>query len=266
MRIITIMFAAVILFVTGILGAINRPAKAALEQPPADFMFRGFMPHISGELCGPTIDTFDDPESGWFTGQLNTLVAEYLQGEYRFMVTQPMTVWLDVAPGCLRTNYRAEIDARWAGRPGNFYALMFDIRNTVNGAYLFAVNTDKRVWLVMQVRGGDLAFVIPETGNDAILPGGQVNRLAVERRGETIFLFVNDTPVGELRTGQQGPPAAAGLAVATYIDVAPADARFDNYLYMDIAPRSNHSGAQTRIPAEQVFGPYRLPVSLDGDR
>jgi hypothetical protein len=261
MRAIILLFVMTMMTVTGILGVMSRPASASNARTLDEQTHIAYLPHLSGALCGRTIDTFDDPTSGWFTGRRDTLTAEYLDGEYRFMVTQPMTVWLVVAPGCARTNYRAEIDARWAGRPGNFYALMLDIRNGVDGSYLFAVNTDKRVWLVMQIRGGDLDFVIPETGNDAILPGGQVNRLAAERRGDTIFLFINDTPVGELRTGQSGSPVAAGLAVGTYTDVAPADARFDNYLYADTASGSGTPNGELRAQTSSVFGPFPWPGS-----
>lgn len=260
MRMVSLLMTLAILIATGVLGIMNRPASAANQASPAEPAYFAYLPHLSGELCGRTVDTFDDPASGWFTGRRDTLVAEYLQGEYRIVVTQPMTVWLVVAPGCLRTNYRAEIDARWASTPGNFYALLFDITNGLNGSYLLAVNTDKRVWLVLQVRGGDLAVVIPETGNDAIHPGGQINRLAVERRGETIFLFVNDTPVGELRTGQPGLPAVAGLAVATYTDVAPADARFDNYLYAGLPTRQTPAGPGATSRAGAALGPYRLTI------
>jgi hypothetical protein len=231
MRIITLSFTLAAILAAGALAFTKRGSTAPQDQWPPDTAYSFYLPHMAGENCGPTIDTFDNPESGWFTGRPDSLIAEYHDGEYRVVVTEPMTVWMFVAPGCPRQNYRAEIDARWVGTPGNFYALLFNVDNSVDGAYLFAINADNRVWLVMQVQGGDLNFIIPETGHDAILPGGQTNRLSVERVVDVIYLSVNDTPVGEMLMGQPGPPVAAGVAVGTYVGVAPADARFDNYYF-----------------------------------
>jgi hypothetical protein len=235
MRIVTVSFTLAAILAAGALVFTKLGSTAPQDQWTPDAAFSFYLPHLAGDICGPTFDPFDDPDSGWFTGQRDSLIAEYHNGEYRVVITEPMTVWFFVAPGCPRANYRAEIDARWVGMPGNFYAMLFNVDNSLNGAYLFAINTDTRVWLVMQVQGGDLNFIIPETGNDAILPGGQMNRLAVERHGDVIYLAVNDTPVGELVMGQPGPPVAVGVAVGTYISVAPADARFDNFHFAGVA-------------------------------
>lgn len=259
MRFVIFLMILALVFVVGIASAATEANTAPVISPQEDITYYAYVPHLSSDICPNVRDTFDDPGTGWFTGRRDSLVAEYLDGEYRVMVTQPGTVWLFVAPGCARAQYRAAIDARWSGAPGNFYALLFNIQNGMDGSYLFAVNTDQRVWLVMQMRGSELRTIIPENGNDAILPGGQTNRLAAERRGEIIYLSVNGTPVGELRTGQPGKPVVAGVVVSSYTTSAPADARFDNFAYEHIlaGQQATLAGAISD-PIEHVAGPFHL--------
>ncbi|MFO7661220.1 MAG: hypothetical protein R6X18_01375 [Chloroflexota bacterium] len=261
MRIFTVSFTLAVILAAGALTFSKRGSTAVQNQEPLDGPYSFFLPHLSGDSCGPTTDNFEHSDSGWFTGQRDSLLVEYHEGEYRVVISEPMTVWMFVAPGCPRPNYRAEIDARWVGTPGNFYAMLFNVDNSVDGAYLFAINTDTRVWLVMQISGGDLNFIISETGNDAILPGGQINRLAVERRQDVIYLAVNDTPVGELLMGHPGPPVAVGVAVGTYVGIAPADARFNNFSNTSVVLDDVAPFALLERPPINWAGPYALPVA-----
>lgn len=213
-------------------ASITRPAPAAppkaADTYPAAYIY---FPHIAHEFCGPYLDPFDTSAAGWFTGETGGLRAEITGGEYRLTFTGRGSVWFVPGPVCARAAYRAAVDARWVGRPGNFIGLLFAIDDPAERAYLFAVNTDERLWLVFELRGDDLETVIAPTGHDAVLPGNARNRLAAERSADTIVLSVNGTPVGELRGDQAGDPVLAGVAAASYTNQSAADARFDNFLY-----------------------------------
>jgi len=198
----------------------------------ADFTAVHYLPHVSAGECPLFIDTFDN-DNGWFTGQSDGLTAELLGGEYRLAFAGHGAVWLIPAPGCAREEYRAAVDARWAGAPGNFIGLLFGVDDARRRAYLFAVNTDRRVWLLFEVGPDSLVTLIPPTAADAVLPGAAANRLMAERRGDVITLSVNDVVVGQVPEPAPAAPVLAGVAAAAYTTQAAADARFDNFLYSD---------------------------------
>lgn len=194
-----------------------------------------YVPIVASAYCGSFYDTFDDPSVGWFAGASDGLRAEVAAGEYRLTFAESGQVWFVAGPMCPQRAYRASVDARWAGTPGNFIGLLFEIEENPARAYLFAVNTDDRVWLVFEVRNNALTTLIPPTGNDAVLPGQAFNRLAVERLNDVITLSVNGVPVGRLTgAGPAATPVLAGVAAASYTTQQTADARFDNFLFEPI--------------------------------
>jgi hypothetical protein len=137
-------------------------------------------------------------------------------------------------PDCARTHYRAAVTARWTGPPGNFIGLLFGIDDTRQRAYLFAVNTDSRVWLLFEAGPDALVTLIPPTAADAVRPGGGANRLTAERRGNTIALSVNDVVVGHVPDPAPAAPVLSGVAAAAYTTQAAVDARFDDFLVYEL--------------------------------
>ena len=200
----------------------------AADEPTS---FQGQIPFIASGFCGTYIDTFDDPQSGWFTGQAAGLNAEIIDGEYRLTFSGNGEVWLISGPMCKRSSYTATVDVRWLGATGNFIGLLFEIDDVKKQAYLFAVNTDDRVWLVFNVENNGLSVLIPATGHNAVLPGTAYNRLTAVRGNETIHLIINGTPVGELNGFDHAVPVVAGVAAASYTTQHAAEARFDNFIY-----------------------------------
>lgn len=195
-----------------------------------------FLPSMANDFCGPYFDPFDDPDTGWITGPVGELHAEVREGEYGLMFTGRGMVWLVPGPVCEHTAYRAAVDVRWINTTGNFAGLLFNLDDSTRNGYLFAINTDDRVWLVFEVDGNSLTTKISPVGNDAILPGTAVNRLSVERANQSMILSVNGMPVGELHDDQPGRPVIAGVAAASYTTQDQAEVRFDNFTYDPIAP------------------------------
>jgi len=195
---------------------------------------QAFLPSITSNFCGPFFDTFDEPTTGWITGQHGDLWAEVSDGEYSLAFSGTGTVWLVPGPVCEHSAYRAAVDTRWIGDPGNFAGLLFNLEDRTKNGYMFAINTNDRVWLVFEIIGNSLGIVISPIGNDAILPGNGVNRLAVEREDQTIRFLINGTPVGELHDSQPGKPLIVGVAAASYTTQQYAEARFDNFHFEEI--------------------------------
>lgn len=210
------------------------PALTTAQQPPATYYL--FTPSISGSPCNEFLEPFDNADNGWFTGHQNGLLAEITGGEYRMQVSGGGTIWMIPAPVCAHVDYRAAVEAHWAGPTGNFYGLLFGLDDAANRAYLFVINSDARVWLVFEVVNGSLNTVIDATASEAIVPGGAVNRLSAERSGGTINLAINESPVGQLPAGEPGAPVIAGLVAASYMSQSSVDARFDNFSYFYNGP------------------------------
>ena len=211
------------------------PALAAARLPaePPATAARLFIPHISRDYCGAFFDDFSDA-TGWFTGQREGLLAELSGGEYRLLVIEPGHVWMVGAPDCARRTDRAEVDARWVGRPGNFYGLLFDIDGPLDQSYLLAVSSEAGVWLVFRLTPTSMTTVIEPAAHDAIRPGGETNRLAVARNNGRLLFAINGVTVGELADNAPGRPVAAGLVAASLVTYAPADARFDNFAHQGL--------------------------------
>lgn len=222
-------FLAIIISFGILLGSIaGRSTRLAADESPHVYQY---FPLIAANYCSSFYDTFGDSTSDWFTGTIDSLDAEISDGEYQLNFTGGGSVWLIPGPMCARTNYRAVVDARWRGSPGNFIGLLFELDEEDNDGYLFAINTDERIWFVFEIKGNNLETTIAPVGNDAILSGTAVNRLSVERLDNTIFFSINGTTVGELRDDSTGRPVIAGVAAASYTTQASASARFDNYIF-----------------------------------
>ncbi len=226
-----LLMSSVCLIVLGVFDPSGSHQAAAVE--PSDTLL--YVPIAASGYCGAFYDTFDDPDVGWFSGTMDGVQAKVTAGEYRLTFTQSGLVWFVAGSMCAHRTYRVAVDARWVGTPGNFIGLLFEIEENPARAYLFAVNTDERMWLVFEVRNNSLNSIIPPTGNDAVLPGQAFNRLAVVRLGDGITLSVNGVAVGQL-TGvtPAATPVLAGVGAATYTTQQAADARFDNFLFESI--------------------------------
>jgi len=222
-----------VLFFTLALPALAA-ARPAADPAPAPSS-RLFLPHVAGgNGCGDFHDDFSNLGS-WFTGERDGLLAEVSDGEYRMLVTRPGFVWLIGAPGCTRINNAAAVDARWAGRPGNFYGLLYAADGRLDRALILAVNSDARVWLLFRVHAGGLETISGPTVNDAIHAGNAVNRLAMVRGDGRVVLSVNGAAVGEVADPLPGVAIIAGLVAASYTGHAPADVRFDNFIHRGLA-------------------------------
>lgn len=229
------------------------PAMAA-AQPAADLtpapLPRLFLPHVSGgNGCGDFHDDFS-ANGSWFTGERDGLLAEVRDGEYRLLVTQPGFVWLVGAPGCGRSDDSAAVDARWVGRPGNFYGLLYAPDGRLDRALILAINSDARVWVLFRVGADGLETLRGPTPHDAIRPGNAVNRPAMARRDGRLVLSINGATVGEVADPPTGA-VVAGLVAASYTGHAPADARFDNFSHL------GWGSAGLSAAASLVFGSER---------
>ena len=192
-----------------------------------DVIYPSYLPIVFRNFCSDFFDDFSNLGSGWFTGEDGDFRAEYLNGEYRFLVKQMGWTWLLRAPTCDRPQYIVEVDARWAGDPGAGHGLVIGIVGNLDQFYTFEVNTDYQEYAVwyFQDPGG---WVLISYGNSAaIQPGGGTNHLKVTFEGLNFTGEVNGSPL----ITWAGTPGelGVGLTVTSYSDLPNADAGFDNF-------------------------------------
>jgi len=202
--------------------------------------------------CGDYFDDFENASSGWPVGEDEWMKAGYVNGEYQILANQPAYLYLIKAPTCARQNYMVEVDARWAGNSGS-YGLLFGLAEDFSRYYMFLVNTDWQDYALYYFESGSFTPIVEETVTSAIHGQFSKNHLKVTRNGSQISLEINGVILGTWTDANSTGPAYVGLVNAPYVDLAFADARFDNFMVT----------ALSELPAGQPMGAFGLRSMLD---
>ena len=156
----------------------------------------------------------------------------YLNGEYQVLVQEAHANVLGIPGLSLPADYRVEVSARQVSSAAGSYVLMFGIGSNDSSyeTYQFGVLPgSQEYYLEKRSLSGTWTVLIGDTYHPAILPGDTPNRLAVERVGSTIRLYVNGTQVNSTTDSDfTGAGRDAGLRAYSY-DEAPVDMRFDDF-------------------------------------
>jgi hypothetical protein len=209
--------------------------------------------------CPDFYDDFSNPASGWFVVDADWVRAEYLSGEYRILIKPADYSGFFSAPACTRQNYTAEVYARWAGNSGTGYGLVFGIVGQFERFYLFLVNTDLQQYTLLRYDGADAWTAIrPWTNSSAIHGGASQNQLGIIRDGSTIRLIVNGLWVDLFGDATISGATRAGVAVASYMDLPNADARFDSFRM------AAYSGSTSTAPDAPDITSGLLPTQVYG--
>jgi uncharacterized repeat protein (TIGR01451 family) len=211
-----------------------------------------FMPCVALGFCPPFFDDFHNPESGWYVGEDAYARSEYLDGEYRVLTKKAGYLYLYPAPACDRLNYTVEVDARWPGRPGASYGLVFGISGDFEQYYFFDVNTEYP-WFRLYRRGpGGFTAIITPVASPAIHMGNASNHIKVTRNGSSITLELNGTTLGTWSEGTITGPTGVGVMSMPYSNVPVSDARFDNFSFVGL---SSAGASGTQNVAEEAARP-----------
>ncbi len=207
----------------GLVGVMIRPCWTALLP-------------IMDKYWGPGLlffDGFSNTSSGWpIYHWKDNIDWRYVDGTYEIRLLAPYRTARADAPYRVPADqpYRLEVDAQAAltGAVPSMYGLLFD--GDVNGNfYTFLVNPQRQTFLVWQWAGA-WKVILEEQPADVMSGPRQRYRLAVERKGDAVSLFINNTRVKQVN-GLQRPSsleAGVGLLAVSGPD-APAAVRFDNF-------------------------------------
>ena len=194
-----------------------------------------YLPVTFRTFCPDFFDDFSDPASGWYIGEDKFAKWEYLDGEYRILSKDDGFFYWSDPPTCARENYSAEVDARWAGDPGNSYGILIGDNLDFDRMYSFEVNTDFQEFSLFYFDGMNWHTIVPWTVSPYINPGMASNNLEITRNGSQITLEVNDNVLGTWVDGNITGPTYTGIMSDPYMGSPTSDVRFDNFVVKGIS-------------------------------
>lgn len=214
-------------------------------------------------------DDYSRADSGWFTGTQDVCQANYLNGIYR-TATQAdyVCVYGAPAPGQANGLFSVEV-SRGDTFYQTAYGLIFAIEGEFARFYAYLVIPDSQSYAVARYDHGVWTRITNNpVYNDAWLfsdqinPSTAVNRLAAERDGHMITLYVNDSPLGTVFDFSPFPLSGSGFGVINWssqFETAIAD--FDRYQVTAWEP--GEAGVVAASPVEGALRSLSLPAFLE---
>jgi hypothetical protein len=213
---------------------IGRCDIGAYEYNPAYDPYLTSIPIVFRNFCNDFFDDFSNPSSGWFVGEDEFVLSEYLNGEYRIYTKQPGNYYLFSSQTCDRLSYKVEVDARWVGTPGPSYGILFGILGDFTQFYLFEINTYYQEYALRRFDPTSVFTIVWPTSSAAINPGDANNHLLVTRVGTQIVLEINGTELGTWDDDSISGLTRVGLVTRPYDNAPTSDARFDNFFVANL--------------------------------
>jgi hypothetical protein len=216
-----------------VVQADNHPAKVVQADQVASVQY---LPIVYRPFtCPDYFDDFSNPASGWFVGEDNKFLSEYLNGEYRVLVKRSNSSYIFDAPTCKRINYTVEVDARWidSSNKGTSYGLMLGTVETPRQFYSLELKPDTQEFTIYSYGRGGWELIVSGSST-AIQTGAAPNHLVVTHRGGTFSAEVFNTHLYTWDDTTDPGEKGLGLIVASYPNQGNADARFDNFRVINI--------------------------------
>lgn len=151
--------------------------------------------------ANPQMDDFSDPQSGWPTGSLYGGVnIGYSEGKYYVEYSYPSYTDFRFSNGWQASDFYLDVEAQLINseNEGDEYGLIFGQNPDAFEFYVFSVEPQSGGYsLVRWAPDFDDVDTLVWGDSDAIRPGKSVNRLAVQRAGSQIKLWINGVLVAE---------------------------------------------------------------------
>jgi hypothetical protein len=180
--------------------------------------------------ANPQMDDFSDPQSGWPTGSLYGGVnIGYSEGKYYVEYSYPSYTDFRFSNGWQASDFYLDVEAQLINseNEGDEYGLIFGQNPDAFEFYVFSVEPQSGGYsLVRWAPDFDDVDTLVWGDSDAIRPGKSVNRLAVQRAGSQIKLWINGVLVAETSDGMFTGEREVGLYTSGW-DVL--EVHFDNF-------------------------------------
>lgn len=228
---------------------------------PAAADHRVFLPSLFEAYCGQAyIDDFSDPTSGWPILNTGSILYEYHAGEYRIF-HQNANRWTGASLGHIFDGSESiVIEGRMADNREAVWGIVFGLNENWTRFHTFEILPATQTWLLLRFNSQTGWHLIDEGVTTAINQGTGVNSLHINRDGDQLLLYVNDT----LLTVYSAPNGRVGLTAGS---LQPnVDLRYDNYIFADdncLVPHDGTANASmsattmVRPQLEQLFDQSR---------
>ena len=122
---------------------VGRCDIGAYEYNPAqDVLHYSLIPCIASNYCKTSfVDLFNDPNSGWPSGEDANHLVGYLDGEYRILVKNPYR-WTAVSPEFKMAGGTLLVDVRKTTYYYGTYGLLFGISDDGSQFYSFEIDDE----------------------------------------------------------------------------------------------------------------------------
>lgn len=214
-----------------VVQADNHPIATTQADPVTSVQYLPII--LKPFSCPNFFDDFNNPASGWFVGEDNTLLAEYMGGEYRVVVKKTNSSSIIDAPSCKRKNYTVEVDARWAGVMGVTYGLMLGTTESPRRFYTFEVNTASQDFTVYSYGPGGWDLIVNQPA-PVIHAGAGINHLKVTHQGGMFTPSINGFDFAPWADTTQQGEKGLGLIIISNPDDVNTEAHFDNFSVTNI--------------------------------
>jgi len=148
--------------------------------------------------CVAQTETFADSNSGWLVSSGPKVKWEYLNGQYVATSIDPNGLHFATSPKkSASADYLVSVEANWNSPIGDEYGLVFNVVGSGDTAsmYLFNVNAQTGNYKLRRLVNGN--YTTLSSGNSsAIKSGTTINKLQIQRTGNTFNLYVNDQLLG----------------------------------------------------------------------
>jgi len=245
-------------------GGVTASESAVERQGTPDLVVEPSpSPTMTQAPSPPFFDDFEDPGSGWFTGDTTSGEANwsYDQGRYKVVLRDD--------------DYRSSSRRNWIAGEGVYEVDVYlDGEPTTAAALIFAVSSDWQRYYAYEVRAnGTYSFwrinegkwdgLVLWTEDSAINPGSALNCLKVDWQYGQIDLYVNDVYIDTVYDDTHYRKAYLGVRGIAF-EGAPETTTiyWDNYAYW---PRGVPTPTPTLTPTitPTPVSRCRLPLIMD---
>ncbi len=184
-------------------------------------------------LCLPSVSTpcdlfrddFSNPASGWPATNIENVLYEYRDSEYRILV-RPQNYFAAARPGFAATDYMVSVDLRNSNGRFGSYGIAFGISQDWNRLYSLEISPNG----VFGIYRYDYETIttLAQASSPVIHQGTATNHISVKFEASHIYAYANGQLLADVYDAWYKGSLYIGLLAVSY-DQSNLDLRFDNF-------------------------------------
>ena len=229
-----------------------QPFALLVDVTPADYSRQIYLPIVTEYAWGPPVagefrDDFSVNNGAWPTASGGDYDAAYLNGQYRLQVAASRNS-LAALPSCVRTgDLLLDVTAHSGSDVSQAYGLAFNRQDS--GSYIAFLVSPSGYFSVARQDG---TFITSGwVASSAIKTGRADNRLRIERVGQRVTFYINQTAVWALTSAEFTGGDRFGVTSWCLAGSGSSEAWFDNFRMAPITATTS-TAAETAAVSEMM--------------